>query len=153
MAIEAPISKFKKNNVLIFIVVCLGLTVWCIYDAHYNEAFMTEHTDVEGNPEGWLVVNLKAPPYLIGAAVLAAGYWFLLRDKKIVADENGLVLSAKEKIPYDSMQKIDKTYYESKGYFILTYKTDNAGQIDRKISNKQYDNLKPILDHLVEKIS
>ncbi len=153
MAIEAPISKFKKNGLIIYIVICLGLTVWCVYDAHFNEEFKAKYTDADGNPTGWLLVNLKAPPYLIGAALLLGAYLLILRTKKLVADEDELVFSDKDKIRYDSIQEIDKTHFDSKGYFVLTYKNENDKAIERKISNRKYDNLTAVLEHLVAKIT
>ena len=37
MTIEAPISKFKKTNLKICIIICIGLLIWCVYDGFYNE--------------------------------------------------------------------------------------------------------------------
>ncbi len=101
----------------------------------------------------YLTVNRSAPYYLIGAAVLLAGYFFVIKSKKIIADENELVISAKEKISYDAIEKIDKTNFESKGFFIVTYKDQSGGEVDRKISDRKYDNLSAVLEHLVAKIS
>ena len=161
MAIEAPISKFKKNNLKIYIVVLLGLTIWCVYDGYFNEEFKEKYTDANGNPKGWLVVNRNAPPYLIGLTVLLGAYLFAIRNRKIVADENELIIpstslrtgSNKERIAYDSIQKIDKTYFKSKRHFIITYKNKDGREVNRKISGRTYDNLAAVLDELVAKIS
>jgi hypothetical protein len=80
------------------------------------------------------------------------GRFRALKDKKLLADENELVFSNKEKIPYDSIQKIDKTCFGSKGFFLITYKNKNGSEISRKISDRTYDNLAAILDKLVAKI-
>ncbi|UCF15547.1 MAG: hypothetical protein JSW59_19285 [Phycisphaerales bacterium] len=153
MAIEAPISKYKKTNYKISIAVCIGLTIWCIYDGYFSEKFKEKYSDAEGNPVGWLVVNRKAPPYLLGIAVLLAGYLFVLRKKKIIADENELVFSDSDKIPYDTIERIDKTHFEKKGFFVFTFKNKNGKEVNRKLSDRTYDNLKAVLDHLVAKIS
>ena len=153
MAIEAPISKFKKNNLKIYIAVCIGLMIWCVYDAHFNAKFQEKYTDADGNPTGWLVINRSAPPYLIGAAALLGAYLFAIRNKKLSADENELIISAKEKIPYDSIQKIDRTHFDKKDFFVITYKNKNDREVERKLSSRTYDNLAAILDHLVAKIS
>ena len=153
MVIEAPISKFKKNNFKIYIAICIGLSIWCIYDGYYNEEWIAEHTNSDGTPMAYLTVNRSAPYYLIGAAVLLAGYFFVIKSKKIIADENELIISAKEKISYDAIEKIDKTNFESKGFFIVTYKDQSGGEVDRKISDRKYDNLSAVLEHLVAKIS
>ena len=153
MAIEAPISKFKKTNLKIYIVVCVGLAIWCAYDGYFNDKWIEEHTDTNGNPETYLVFNRKAPPYFIGAAVLLGAYLLAIRNKKIIADENELVLSDKKRVPYDSIQKIDKTHFDSKGFFLITYKNKDGREVNRKLSDRTYDNLAAILDELVAKIS
>jgi hypothetical protein len=100
-----------------------------------------------------MVFNQKAPAYLVGAAMLLGVYLLVIRNKKVVAEDNALVIDGKANIAYDSIQKIDKTDFDKKGYFTFTYKTPDGKEIDRKISDRNYDNLKAILDHLVAKIS
>ena len=153
MAIEAPLSKHKKNNFKIYIAVCIGLAIWCAYDGYFNDEWIKKHTDADGNPEAYLIFNQKAPPFFIGAGVLLGAYLFAIRNKKVIADENELVISDKERIPYDSIQKIDKTLFDSKGYFLITYKDKNGSEVNRKLSDRTYDNLAAILEHLVAKIS
>ena len=174
MAIEAPISRFKKTNLKIYIAVCIALVIWCVYDAYFNEKFKEKYTDADGNPQGWLVVNRKAPLYLIGAAVLFGAYLFAIRDKKLLADENELIISNKKRISYDSIQQIDKTHFrprtkrkfvgtpngevqvkngQPEGYFIITYKNKDGKKVNYKLSDKKYDNLAAILEHLVTKIT
>jgi len=153
MAIEAPLSKHKKNNFKIYIAVCIGLAIWFGYDGYFNEKFKERHTDANGTPDATLAVNQNAPPFLIGAGVLLGAYLFAIRNKKVIADENELVISDKERIPYDSIQKIDKTLFDSKGYFLITYKDKNSSEVNRKLSDRTYDNLTAILEHLVAKIS
>jgi uncharacterized membrane protein len=153
MAIEAPPSKYRRNNFLIGIVICVGLAIYCIYDGYYNEKFIEKNTKEDGSPNSTLVFNRKSPPFFIGAAVLLGGYLLVIRNKKVIADEKELVISDKEKIAYDSIQKIDKTNFDSKGYFTITYKDEGGGEVNRKISDRKYDNLAPILEHLVAKIT
>ena len=153
MAIEAPISKYKKTNLKIYIVLCIAVAAWFAYDGYINKDFIEKHTDENGKPNSTLIFNQKAPPFFAGAAVLFGVYLFVIKNKKLVADENELVFSAKEKIPYDSIQSINKTYFDKKGFFVITYKDEHGKEIDRKISERNYDNLAAILDHLVAKIS
>ena len=84
MAVEASISKFKKNNLKIYIVLCICLAGWCIYDGYFNEGWIEEHTNADGSQQAYLVVNRNAPPYLIGAAVLLAVYLLVIRNRKII---------------------------------------------------------------------
>jgi len=154
MAIEAPISKYKRTNFKIYIVACLVIGIWCIYDGYLNKAWIEEHTDTDGKPQAYLVFNRNAPLLFIGAAVLLGVHLFVIRNKKVVADESELVVSDKEKIPYDSIQRIDKTRFDpTTGYFVVTYKNNDGREINRKISSRTYDNLPAVLDELVAKIT
>ncbi len=148
MAIEAPISKYKKNNLKIYIFICIALSAWCIYDGYFNESFKTKYAD-----DWQLTVNIKAPPYLIGLAALMGIYYFLIKNKKLIAGDNELIFNDKKKIPYDSIQKIDKTYFDSKGYFIITYNNNAGKETNHKLSDRSYDNLKEVLEAIVAKIS
>jgi len=153
MAIEAPVSKFRKNTIIIWAIVCIGFAIYCIYDGYFNEKFIKQHTDANGKADSTLVFNQKSPPFFIAGAVLLVLYLFAIKNKKIVAQENELVISAKERITYQSIQKIDKTYFDKKGYFIITYKDKDARLVNRKLNDRKYDNLEAILEHLVAKIS
>ncbi len=153
MAIEAPMSKYKRNTLIGGIIFLGGFGIYCIYDGYYNEEFIKKHKDAEGNPNSTLVFNQKSPPYLIGAAALLGVYLFAIKNKKIVADDNELIISSKERISYDSIQQIDKTYFEKKGFFVITFKDKDGKETRRKLNERTYDNLAAILDHLVAKIS
>jgi hypothetical protein len=153
MAIEAPSSKYRRNNFVIAIAICVGLAIWFTYDGYYSEDFKTKHTKDDGTADGTLAFNRKSPPYLIGAAILLGGYLFIIRNNKVIADEKELVINDKEKIPYDSIEKIDKTNFDSKGYFTITYKDKGGGAANRRISDRKYDNLGAILEHLVAEIT
>ena len=153
MAIEAPTSKFRKTNLKIYIALCIGLAIWFAYDGYLNEKFRQKNTDENGRSNATLVINQKAPPFLIGAAVLFGIYLFIIKDKKLIADDHELVISPQNKIPYDAIEKIDKTYFEKKGFFIVTYKNQNGNEVNLKMNDRKYDNLGLILDHLVAQIS
>ena len=152
MAIEAGISSYKKNRLKMFIVACLVLAAWCTYDGYFNEKWKQEHTDADGNPKTYLVFNRRAPYFLVSGAVLLGVYLASIVGKKVVADEEKLTVDGKT-INYDSIISLDKTHFDSKGYFILTYKTAQGSQTKKKISDIKYDNLTQILDHVVSKIS
>ena len=161
MAIEAPISKFKKNNFKISIAVCLAAAIIFAYDGYLSKyewskrySFYKEQVvDNDGKPTPTMIFNQKSPPFFAGAAVLLWAYLLAIKNKKLIADETELVFSDKYRIPYGSMQKIDKTYFEKKGFFVFTYKDENGKEIRRKLSDRTYDNLGAILDHLVAQIS
>ncbi len=161
MAIEAPISKFKKNNFRISIAACLGMAIIFAYDGYLSKyewsmrySFYKEQVvDNGGKPTQVMVFNQKSPPFFAGAAVLLWAYLLAIKNKKLIADENELVFGDRDRIPYDSVEKINKTYFDKKGFFVFTYKDKNGKEIDRKLSDRTYDNLGAILDHIVAKIS
>jgi hypothetical protein len=153
MALIAPISKYKKKSFIIWIVVCLGLAAWFAYDGYFNQKFIEKHTGKDGTAESTLTFNRKSPPYLVGAAVLLGVYMFMIRNRKVVAGDNQLIINDKINIAYDAVVKIDKTHFDSKGYFVITCRGSDGKEVDHKLSDRNYDNLGPILDHLVAKIS
>lgn len=161
MAIEAPISKFKKNNFMISIALCLAMAAIFAYDGYLSKykwskrySFYKENViDNDGKPTPTMNFNRKSPPFFVAAAALIGAYLFAIRNKKLIADDNELIFSDKKKVPYDSIERIDKTYFEKKGVFIVTYKDEGGNEIDRKLSDRTYDNLGALLDHLVAKIS
>lgn len=153
MAIEAPISKFKKNNILIYMVVCIILAAWFGYDGYFNQSFIQKNTDENNSPNGTLIFNQKSPPFFLAAAIIFGVYFSRIRTIKLLAEDNELIINKNMKIPYDSIEKINKTWFEKKGYFIITYKDGSGKETDYKISDRSYDGLDNILNHLVEKIS
>jgi len=161
MAIEAPISRHKKTNIKICIAVCIAAAVIFAYDGYLSKykwskryKFYKKHViDNDGKPTPTMKFNRSSPPFLIGGAVLFGVYLFLIRNRKIVADENELIISDKEIIAYDSIERIDRTYFKSKGCFTIIYKDSDGNEVRRKISDRRYDNLEAILDELVAKIS
>ena len=68
MAIEAPLSRYKRNNFYIYMGVCLVAALWFGYDGYLNKSFIQEHTDEQGRPNGTLAFNQKAPPFLLVGA-------------------------------------------------------------------------------------
>jgi hypothetical protein len=152
MAIEAPASKYRKTNLKLYIAACLIFAIWFGYDGYFNKKFIEKHSP-DGVPDGTLVFNQKSPPVFIAVAVLLGVYLFAVGRKKLVAEENELIFSDKDKIAYDSILKINKTNFQKKGYFVITYKDKNDREVDRKISDKKFGNLAAVLDHLVAKIT
>ncbi len=151
MAIEAPLSSYKKKNLILIAVGLIGLGLWFGYDGYKNTKFIEKHTTEDGTPDSTLSFNRKSPPFLIGAGLLIGAYFIVVKNKKVVADDNALQVG-KVSIAYDAIESINKTHFDSKGYFIVTYSDDGQNK-DLKVSDRTYDNLPAVLDHLVAKIS
>ena len=104
-------------------------------------------------PDDTMMFNRVSPFFLAAAAVVLIVWFRSRKNIKLVADENELVIAGRKKIPYDSIEKIDKTYFETKGFFTITYTDEKGASVQRKVSDRQFDNLGPILDHLVAQLS
>ncbi|MBN1804620.1 MAG: hypothetical protein JW837_05175 [Sedimentisphaerales bacterium] len=159
MAVEAPISKFSKTNLKIYIGVCIAAAVIFAYDGYLSRYkwsmrygfYKKQVLDNDGKPTHTMIFNRKAPPFFLAGAVLFAVILYLKKDNKLIADENELIINNKKRIPYDSIQQIDKTHFEKKGFFIIIYKDKSRDRI--KLGKNKYDNLDAVLEHLVAKIS
>ncbi len=157
MAVEAPLSKFKKNGFKIYITVLAALAIWFAYDGYLNKDFIKKHTldhDTENTrPDVTLVFNQKAPLFLLAGAAALAVYFFMTKDRKLTADDTALTINGKKVIAYDKIERIDKTHFDAKGYFVITYVAGGGKETDLKLSDRVYDNLSAVLDELVAKIS
>jgi hypothetical protein len=159
MAIEAPLSKFRKTNLKIYIAFCIGFAVIFAYDGYLSKyhwslrrSFYEKHTN-QGKGDDQMIFNQVAPIFLIAGAAGLAVRLRAVKDKKLLADESELIISDKKRIAYDSIEKIDKTYFDSKGFFVITYKNTAGAEVNFKLSDRKYDNLAAVLDKLVAKIS
>ncbi|MCE5340749.1 MAG: PH domain-containing protein [Planctomycetaceae bacterium] len=152
MAVVAPLAKYKKTNYKIWFMILFIAGVWFLYDGKYNQKLIAKHTK-DGKADPTLVFHRKAPPYMIGAACLVAIYAYSMRNKRIVAADEKLILSDIEEIPYKSIESINKTDYDAKGTFIITYKGKDGKVAEKKISNKSWDNMDEVLEVLVSQIT
>ena len=153
MAIEAPISKSTKSWLLIFALGLVGFAGWFAYDGFLNESFIEKHTNEEGEADSTLGFNQKSPLYFLAGGLLVGLRLFLVSKRRIVAEESELVIHNRLRIPYDAIQEIDKTYFETKGVFTLAYDSPDGERRRHRVDGRDYDNMTAILDHLVEQIS
>jgi hypothetical protein len=134
----------------------IGFGIWFTYDGYFNEDFIKKNTEnydtPEAAPNNDLVFNQRAPFFLFGVALVIGVWFFLVRDKKLVVGEDALV-TKRCSIAYDSIEMIEKTHFESKGYFVITYKDKEGKEARLKLCDRNYDNLPAVLDELVAKIS
>lgn len=131
-------------------------STWRVTDASRQYSIRKEDSALKVYKEGpdqTMMFNRISPIFFVAAAAVLAIWLRARQDKKLVADENELIISDKVRIRYDSIEKIDKTHFESKGCFIITFKDSRGREVNRKLSDRKYDNLAAILDHLVTKIS
>lgn len=152
MAVVAPFCKYRRTNFKIYIVMLLVFAVYFAYDGYYNQKFISKHTN-NGKPDSTLAFNRKSPPVFFAAAVILGVWYWKVKDKKLIADEEALIFNEKDKLAYSSVESINKTNYDSKGFFIVEYKSQDGRKLQRKISSRTYDNLDAVLELLVSKIT
>ena len=129
---------------------------WMIADQARRYALAKEQDGLavyKAGPDETMLFNQIAPIFFAAGAVILAVRFWLSKDVKLVAGENELIVAGRERIPYDAIDRIDKTYFEKKGFFTVVYKKPNGSEVHRKLSDRDYDNLAPILDHLIAKIT
>lgn len=153
MDIVGPVSRHKKNSAVLYIAVLVGFGLWCLVDGYFKTSFIDAHTGPDGRPDGTLLFNRIAPGFLfLGAAGL--GLWVVsMRKRRVVATDTELVIRDALRIPYDSIQQIDKTLFEKKGFFVVTYRAEGTGDKTVRLDDRDYENLRPILDRLIREIT
>lgn len=149
--IEAPVSRYKRNNYLIWTVLLIGLAVWFAYDGYKNEKFIAKHTK-DGIPDATLKSHRVSPPFMIFGGLVLGAVSLVIRNRKITADDQALQVN-KTTIPYERIEAVDKTHFDKKGYFVLTWNNSDQKKESMKLSDRDYDNLPAVLDRIVEKIS
>ena len=148
MAVEVTGSKFARNNKLYVVVICLAFAIWFGYDGWLGAYRQKELDKNDGQPTANLRFNQLAPIPLLAIAIFSLVTSLGITKKKIVADDNGLVLSDGNSIPYQSIKKIDKRQLEKEGHFTIEYEQDSAIK-NLKLSDRKYDNLGLLLDEIV----
>jgi hypothetical protein len=147
MAAVATLGTYRKRSFQIYIFALLGVGAWMTYDGYLSPAFIQKHTK-EGIADSDLTFNRTAPFVLVPLAVLVAGRWWMVKDKKVVADGKTLILENGTRIEYDSIEKIDKSQFEKKGHFYVTYNASGREQTVC-LSDRMYDKLEDVLAELI----
>jgi hypothetical protein len=152
MSVIAPYCQYKKTNFKLGILILLVAAVWFAYDGYKSETFKKRHTK-NGTPDSTLAFHRKSPPFFAAGAVALAIILAVMKGKKIVADEQELILSDGSKIAYNTIESIDPKEYATKGYFVVEYKAQDGQKKFCKISNRDFDNLDAVKELLVAKIT
>lgn len=153
MSVIAPYCQYKRTNFKIGILILAVAAVWFAYDGHFSKKFIERHTK-NGQADPTLVFHQKyALPIFGGAAAVLFVVFCGVKGKKVTADEQELILSNGSKIAYNSIESVNKTEYQAKGFFTVEYKSQDGQKKLCKISNRDFDNLDAVLEVLVAKIT
>lgn len=137
---------------VLYIAVCLVLSVWCVYDGYVNKGFIAKHTTQEGKADSTLLLNRIGGPSLLLLAIGLTVWLYMIRTRRLIATRDMLITAKGNKIPFDSIEKIDKTHFQNKGFFTITYH-DAQDTRSLRLDERDYDDLGPILQRLIEAIS
>lgn len=157
MAVEAPLSKFNRNNIKLYLAFCVIVSLVLAYDGYLSKYEWSKRHDFyekhfkDGKADGTLMFNRIVPIFGAAGAIYFAIQWSRAKNRKVTADEESLIVEGKT-IPIDSIQAVDRTHFEKKGFFTLTYRSEQGSKTLR-LSDKTYDNLGAVLEHIVAKIS
>jgi len=160
MTVEAPYSNYNLKSLKLYIAAALIIGTVLAYDGYLSKYewskradFYKEHvTDNGGKPDSTMMFNQYAPPVCLLIALLFTVRFNSVKGRNVIAYDNSLVV-CKHKIVYDTIQQIDKTHFDGKGYFVITYKNNQGTESELKLDKRTYDNLDAILELLVSKIS
>jgi len=148
MAAIATLGTYRKRSFQIYIFVCLAFAAWLAYDGYFSQSFIEEHSkDAAGRTT--LAFNRIVPFVLAPLAAIIAVRWWMVKDRKVVADGQTLTLENGQKIAYDRIEKIDKTHFERKGYFSITYRDAEGKETECRLSDRRFDNLEAVLVELI----
>ena len=150
--IEAPVSRYKKNNYLMWAVILVGLAAWFAYDGYKNHDFIKKHTKADGTPDATLKFHKAAPPFMLLGGLVMGVMTLVVRHRRLTADDQALHAN-KLTIPYHQIEAVDKTHFDKKGYFVVMWKGPDQKERQTKLADRDYDNLSAVLDRIVEKIS
>ncbi len=161
MAVEAPLSKYKKDNYRMTIGAFLLFAILFAYDGYLSKyewskrhSFYKEHVlDNNGVPDSTMVRNRRLGPALAVCAAVAAVRMVMVKGRKIIAADDALVLADGTTIPYDRIDQIDKTHFEAKGVFTVTYRAESGAERNLKLNARAYDNMPAILEVLTAKLT
>ena len=150
MAVVATGCRHTRNTNYIIAVVCILVGLYFFYDGWFGSYREKELEENEGKPTISLYINQYA---IIPLAVIAV-YFALaakrLNAKRIEADDTALSFSHGLKIPYNSIQQIDKRFFEKEGHFTIEHDAD--GSIKKlKLNDRTYDGLGLLLDEIVRR--
>ncbi len=129
---------------------CLAFAAWFGYDGWINKEYQKEQTREDGSPTANLKFNRYAPIGLLAVAAYALIAAAQTKSRRIIADENGLTITGKAPIPYNSITHIDKRFFEKEGFYTIGYQDAGVDQT-LKLSDRKYDNLGLLLDELIRR--
>ena len=160
MSVEATASKYTSNSFRLYMLACIIGAAVLAYDGYLSkyewakrQKFYETHYVLNDNqPDGTMTFNRNAPFVLLPLGAFFAFKWVTAKKKKVVAGDTSLDVCGTE-IAYDSIESINKTHFESKGFFTITYKDSQQSDNEIRVSDKDYDGLGIVLDEVVAKIS
>jgi len=129
---------------------------WMVNDREDDYPILKEEAKLavyRTGPDGIMLFNRISPIAFLAGAIVFAASWWRCKDDKVVAEATELVIAGRERIAYDTIEGIDKTHFEKKGFFTIIYKPNGDAEVRRTLNARNYDNLRAILEHLIGQIT
>ncbi len=121
-----------------YIILTLGATIYCYYDGWISEKYFNEPSNLWFNRIGSVVLA-------VAFVVLVIGFFVILKTR-IAADDDGIDVNGKAKIPWKDIAAIDDSNVE-KGLVNILYTID--GQEKKWVADSykidQFDELLDVI--------
>jgi len=155
MAVEVTGSRYTCRTNYLIAAACIVFGLWFLYDGWFNDEFIQDHMSLdevtnEQQPNVDLMINRLWAPIFCGIVMVVFVIFAIrLKSKKIVTDNEGLILSNGQKITFNDIRQIDKRFFDQKGYFSIEYgPTGSTKEI--KFDDRTWDGLRSLLDEIVK---
>lgn len=149
MALVCGLAKSRKMKWIIYIILALGAGIYCYYDGFVSEKYLKDLSNLWFNRVGSIVLA-------VAFVVLVIGFFVILKTR-IAADDDGIDVNGKSKIPWKDIVRIDDgnvekglvdIFYTVEGqeekWTADSYKIDRFDELLDMISRHRPDLLPPI---------
>ena len=111
----------------------------------YKYHFSQYHTVTDIYNQRWIVLG-------VGIVALLGLFWYQrVRNRKIQADETGLILANGQVIPWPKIKVIDNVRWHSKGFVRITYTSPENQEKNAVLDGTLYENLSAVLELMAER--
>ena len=114
MAIEAPLSSYKKKNMIFIACLLIGAGLWFYYDGYHKQEFIEKHT-IDGKIDSTLNFPQKNRRRFLLVREFFTVYLFIIKGKKIIADEEAIKTRQRNDCCTTVLKKLTKRILTARG--------------------------------------
>ena len=150
MAMTTGPSRYAMKMNYLYIAMCVGFTIYMIYDGYFSQKFIEENTREDNTPNVTLQINKTwGPISLVGLTIWFGYSTLMLKRRKLTVDEKGLTFEDGTVIPLDSLTKIDKSKLKNRGKIFIDYEA-NGETKTIKLKDSIYDDVDGVLEEILK---